>query len=325
MANSKAYELPSKKKFPDLYKHDSNIYLAKGSKRLSSDIEKHFQKNMSKEDLDKMRDFLFLNRENLEAGAILRDLTRHTITNKTREIEFVLALQGKKLRKDMFFSSSFANVAPLWETVQSDCKNKPLLTAAETLHDLGEPLTKKDMTSKKSFDTGRAGSLITNAARHGNLEQIKTVVEMNGEKLTKQDLMAPISSYGSPAIENKSIVFTALRTGQFDVVEQVLTDEGTSISANEFLDDFNEMEDYAFIIGREGDCLGQLLASPVFKDTSKNIKEMWNNISNEFKVSKENQKGYQIALGRAKYQDVKNATKLLNKSGIAALKKDTGR
>ena len=323
MPESKAYELPDREEYPHLYEHDSSIYFAKGSRRFCNDIENYCRQNMSKEDSDKMRGFFTFSIEELEAGDLIRKLGFYTATNRTREVEFVLALQGKKIAKHDVLNHSLKRESPLWKTAESSNKETALITAAEILHDSGNPLTKTDLIGNSFFETGKEGRLIAKAAENGNLDQIKTIIEMNGEKLTKQDLMTPITSIESPAYENKSILFTALRTNQFDVVEQVLTDEGATISANEFLDDFNEMKNQVSIDPQIGDCLGKLLASSVFKDSTKNIKEMWKKLPKEFKASTENQKGYQIAFGKANYNDVKNVNKLLNNAGIVALKAKT--
>ena len=168
---------------------------------------------------------------------------------------------------------------------------------------------------------------------NGNLDNVKTIVEMNGEKLGKKDLMLSISHdeiYGSiHSKTNESIAFSALRNNSFDAVEQILTEEGTSLCVNDVLSDF--MRGEAFYTP-----LGKLLASPVFKDSSKNIEEMWEQLPDDYKNSTINQKAYNIAIGKGKVNDLKKekednqskseaAAKALNKGNIVAIKSKSGR
>ena len=210
------------------------------------------------------------------------------------------------------------------------------------MRDAGTPITKNDIMERKSYykfsfpidkKHDLKGRVLAIATMNGNLDNVKTIVEMNGEKLGKKDLMLSISHdeiYGSiHSKTNESIAFSALRNNSFDAVEQILTEEGTSLCVNDVLSDF--MRGEAFYTP-----LGKLLASPVFKDSSKNIEEMWEQLPDDYKNSTINQKAYNIAIGKGKVNDLKKekednqskseaAAKALNKGNIVAIKSKSGR
>ena len=242
------------------------------------------------------------------------------------EAEFVLALQGEKLKKEDILNGN-DNSALL-----SSTREDALLKLGSVMQRAGDPITKQDMVKARSYNekhlidgktltVGIDGvKMLSVAAISGILDQVKNVAEMNGEKLTKQDLMATVSK---DEVEKKklltpfksnNIACLALRTGVFDVVEQILTEEGTTLSIKDVMNEQVYNSD-----------IGKLFSSPVFKDSSKNIQEAWKKIPEELKRTKENHNGYKTAIEKARIDDAKNAAKDLNKANIAALKKAAGR
>ncbi len=336
MTRTRAYELPNKKKNPELYKGAGMFNAAK----FGIDIGIYARNNMSPEEAKSIEHFLVKQgKDRLKPKQIKNRLSDPHIITHIREVEFILALQGGKIeKKDIFKPAPF--ITPACDAANN--KNKDIfLQLGEVMCDSGNPITKQDILETRLFFKGKSGKsidkgrIIAIAAIKGNLDQVKAVVEMNGEKLGKEDLMLPISKeeagrYNS-SYANKSIAVAALENNSFDTVEQILTEEGASLCVKDVLSDFKAMEGEEVLTSYPGvylpsvsetdsKCLEKLLISPVFKDTSENITEMWKELPDEFKTSKENQKAYQTALGKAKYVDAKNAAKALNKAGIAAIK-----
>ncbi|MCK5296779.1 MAG: hypothetical protein KAJ75_07795 [Alphaproteobacteria bacterium] len=343
MPESKAYELPSKEKYPELYKKTVGLFKKDTAKFADAII------NYAKEDLQPYETagiYGFIERqghENLKPNKIKEELPYSCGAGYIREAEFVLTLQGQKIEKeDILISNEGYSV--IYKTAIED--RNQLLWLGETMHDAGTPITKKDMIEPKvfyktSYKDGKKkeneGLVIAGAAINGNLDQVKAIVEMNNEKLTKDDLMFDVSDEAGEHRRN-SIAFVALKTGQFDIVEQILTEEGTFLSVDDVMYDFKNIDQNKHYSGKsrqsiaeEKKCLGRLLTSPVFKDTSENITKMWKELPDEFKTSAENQKTYQTALKNIKSHDIKKekeekksqaraAAKALNKAGITALK-----
>ncbi|MCK5295420.1 MAG: hypothetical protein KAJ75_00895 [Alphaproteobacteria bacterium] len=337
MPESKAYKLPNKEKFPELYKKIGGLF-KKGTKKLGDVIENYALENMQPQEASNIQNFLNIQgKEKLKKEAIFSNLAEYVGKGLTREIEFVLELQGEKLKKeDMLKHYNEPNYmpcthySPLWRAVNYDDKNKkkPLLVAAETLYDIGEPLTKEDFLTEKrhvSYNVNQS-KLIKAACKHGSLDQVKTIVEMNGEKLTKKDLMSPTSGE-NPFDRNRSIAFTTLRNNQFDVVEQVLTEEGKTLCINDVIDDFKELGKTSH--NDKSKALSRFLSSSVFKDTSENIKEMWKVLPDEFKTTSSKnycKKAISSNMSKEKLTDAaKSAAKALNKAGIASIKSKAGR
>lgn len=336
MANSKAYKLPSKEKHPELYKKVGRLF-NKNTVKFANAIEKYVRSNLAPKNAEEVLMFLSSQgRNNLKPEQIKENLAELCKEVKVREAEFVLALQGGKLTKeDMCYCNEHSEETPLWKAAKHYNENKPLLTIAEILHDAGEPLTKKDLTTNKKHKKEHegTGNLIAVAAAHGSIDQVKTIVEMNGEKLTKQDLMVSVSSYEYAKFEHQSIAVAALRNGQFGIVEQILTEEETSLCVKDIYNDIASMGNH-FYMNEEKDCLRRILVSPVFKDSSKNIEKMWKQLPDDFKTSTENQKSYKTALKNAASYDLekkaaddrtqaRSAAKALNKGNITAMKAKT--
>lgn len=344
MPISKAYELPDKKKFPELYKKAGGLF-SKNTKKLGDAIANYARENMSPNEAKKILNFLDIQgRKELSFSQIKEDLPNMCSNGWVREVEFILALQGGEIeKKDILklktsFLSSEQHRSTIWKAASEKNKNF-LLLIGETMQDAGTPITKQDIVKTRMFykssgENGRAkdfhGRVIVVAAMNGNLNQVKAVVEINGEKLGKKDLMHSISydeaSENFHSVTNESIAFTALKNGQLDVVEQILTDEETFLCVKDVLNNFMKSK----YISDES--LGELLISPVFKDTSENIEKMWKELPDRFKTSTENQKSYKTALSKVACSEhkkelaakTKNAAKALNKGGVAAALKKTG-
>lgn len=314
---SKAYELPNKKKFPKLYKTEGFFSKSKkDTKKLGDAIKKYARENLPPNEAKNLQNFVQIQgEERLFKKDILCTLHKLVKKRYIREVEFVLALQGEKLeKKDMFYQYDKADT-PLWEVASHTNLtggSDPFIVVAETLRDADNPLTKNDLLENKKYGYHDCtiGKLIAIAASRGNLDQIKKIVEMNGEKLTKQDLMLQISTEESAMFENDTIALAALRARKFNVVEQILTEEEKTLCIN----DVFKIDKHAVIKRDRGDAFVKLLTSPVFKDTSKNISEMWERIPDNCKNSGKNQKIYKTAVIKATAQS-------LNKGNIAAIKK----
>ncbi|MCK5295305.1 MAG: hypothetical protein KAJ75_00315 [Alphaproteobacteria bacterium] len=322
MTTSKAYELPDKKKYPELYKSDGLM-----RSKLHDVIKDYAKVHMTMPDDVNMRHFLtFFEKGNIKPSKIKEKLPELCKGGRILEAEFVLALQGEKLKKEDILNGN-DNSALL-----SSTREDALLKLGSVMQRAGDPITKQDMVKARSYNekhlidgktltVGIDGvKMLSVAAISGILDQVKNVAEMNGEKLTKQDLMATVSK---DEVEKKklltpfksnNIACLALRTGVFDVVEQILTEEGTTLSIKDVMNEQVYNSD-----------IGKLFSSPVFKDSSKNIQEAWKKIPEELKRTKENHNGYKTAIEKARIDDAKNAAKDLNKANIAALKKAAGR
>ena len=97
MAESKAYELPDKKKFPELYKKTGGLFKRKDTTKLSEAIASYARENLTAKDATNLLNFLNgQGHENLSPSQIKYNLTKTCDKGYVREAEFVLALQGKK-------------------------------------------------------------------------------------------------------------------------------------------------------------------------------------------------------------------------------------
>ncbi len=318
MPESKAYELPDKEKYPKLYKKTGGLF-NKDTKKLSEAIASYARKNLSVKETDGIVRFLNVQgHKNLQPSQIKDNLPKLYKEGCVREVDFVLALQGEKIEKKDIFKVKEDSVSAICQAASCNRNNNILLWVGESMYDAGTPITKDDIFDNKTCrrldmpikrdQRTYKGRVIAIAATDGNLKQVKAIVEMNGEKLGKKDLMCPISqdeTFGNLSNAKESIAFVALRINSFDAVEQILTEEGTTICVKDVLSDFMKNR---YVDNKD---LNRLLFSPVFKDTAENIEEMKKQLPERyFKKTKE---------------DAKNAAKALNKAGIASIKAKAGR
>ncbi|MCK5295306.1 MAG: hypothetical protein KAJ75_00320 [Alphaproteobacteria bacterium] len=326
MSSSKAYELPDKKKYPELYKSDGFMRT-----KLHDAIKNYSYEHMHSSKADDIDRFLtFFEKGNIKPSKIKEKLPELCKGGRILEAEFVLALQGEKLKKEDILNLKSNGYSALWNSTEEESY---LIRLCDVMQRAGDSITKQDMVETKKYNKNMTSlvdgsvhtigtiesSIIAVAAIRDNLDNVKDIIEMNGEKLTKQDLIATISE--DEANDNRiinykgnSIACVALRRENFDVVEQILTEEGTTLSIKDVMNG----KKYKHEIGR-------LFSSPVFKDTTKNIHEAWEDLPEGYKKTERNQDGYKTAIGRAKAGDAKKAAQALNKGGIAALKKAAGR
>ena len=326
MSSSKAYELPDKKKYPELYKSDGFMRT-----KLHDAIKNYSYEHMHSSKADDIDRFLtFFEKGNIKPSKIKEKLPELCKGGRILEAEFVLALQGEKLKKEDILNLKSNGYSALWNSTEEESY---LIRLCDVMQRAGDSITKQDMVETKKYNKNMTSlvdgsvhtigtiesSIIAVAAIRDNLDNVKDIIEMNGEKLTKQDLIATISE--DEANDNRiinykgnSIACVALRRENFDVVEQILTEEGTTLSIKDVMNEQVYNSD-----------IGKLFSSPVFKDSSKNIQEAWKKIPEELKRTKENHNGYKTAIEKARIDDAKNAAKDLNKANIAALKKAAGR
>ncbi|MCK5296780.1 MAG: hypothetical protein KAJ75_07800, partial [Alphaproteobacteria bacterium] len=334
----------SKEKYPELYKKTGRLF-NKDTTKFAKVITNYAKENLSPSDATNMLNFLNgQGKENLQPSKIKDNLPKICGSIYIREAEFALALQGEKIeKKDIFKVKDSYSRRPCSSAISKVAEyhdKNYLLLIGEVMHDAGTPITKKDLTEQKIYYKCGVpkngiyelkGRVIAISAINGSLEQVKDIVEINGEKLGKKDLMLQITEderHGTfRSKTNESIVSSSLRSDSFDTVEKILTEEGTFLSVNDVLSDFTQREPF-------DNNLGKLLTSPVFKDSTKNIEEMWKQLPDNYKNSTENQQAYNIAIGKA--NDLKKKTeenrskaeavaKALNKGNIAAMKSKAGR